>query len=124
MIVAVDHPTARPPWLSAFRARYSEFRIDGHRKGINFSLLVAIELARRMVATARDSNERGHAHNFLGSTLCVSLRCREHKTSDDHSFHHDDDDHDDASGPQSERAQPGIDLPECILLPLVGSAGS
>ena len=48
MIVAADHPTDRPAWLPAFRATYDAFYEDGEAKGINFSLSVAIELARRM----------------------------------------------------------------------------
>src|SRR5271157_825502 len=47
MIVAVERPTDRPAWLPEFRARYDGFRADGEAKGINFPLLVAIELARQ-----------------------------------------------------------------------------
>ena len=50
MLVAMDHPTERPAWLPAFRQRYDAFYEDGKAKGINFSLSVAIELARRMVS--------------------------------------------------------------------------
>jgi len=39
-----------------FRSCYDEFQADGETKGINFSLSVAIELARRMTATARDTS--------------------------------------------------------------------
>jgi tetratricopeptide (TPR) repeat protein len=69
MIVAVDHPTDRPAWLPEFQARYDAFKAEGAAKGINFSLSVAIELARRMVSTARDTNERGIALNVFGETL-------------------------------------------------------
>jgi hypothetical protein len=69
MIVAVDHPTDRPAWHPDFRARYDEFWADGNDKGINFSLSVASELARRSLATARDANERGVALNLLGTAL-------------------------------------------------------
>ena len=48
MLVAVDHPTDRPAWLPEFRARWDAFTADGETRGINFSLSVAIELARRM----------------------------------------------------------------------------
>lgn len=59
MIVATEHANDRPAWLPKFRARYDEFQEDGDAKGINFSLAVAAELARRRHATARDANERG-----------------------------------------------------------------
>ena len=68
-LVALDQPTDRPAWLPAFRERYDAFCEDGEAKGINFSLSVAIELARRMVATAHDSAERGTAVNLLGTAL-------------------------------------------------------
>jgi hypothetical protein len=68
-IVATDHPSDRPPWLPEFRARCDELWADGDERGINFSLSVAIELARRMAATARDPNERGVALNLLGNAL-------------------------------------------------------
>jgi hypothetical protein len=69
MVVAVDHPTDRPAWLPKFRARYDEVSADGEAKGINFSVAVAVELARRMRATALDANERGVALNLLGNAL-------------------------------------------------------
>jgi len=78
-IVAADHPADRPAWLPEFRARYDEFEADGDR-GINFSLAVAIGLARRCQATARDANERGVALNLLGNAL-QSLGQRESGTA-------------------------------------------
>ena len=80
MLVAVDQPTERPAWLPAFRKRYDAFYEDGKAKGINFSLSVAIELARRMVATAHGSTERGIAANLLGNALW-SLGERESRTA-------------------------------------------
>jgi len=68
-LVTLDHPTNRPAWLPAFRVRQDAFLVDGTEKGINFSLAVAIELARRMTATARDVDERGDALNLLGNAL-------------------------------------------------------
>ena len=79
MLVATDHPTERPAWLSGFRQRYDAFSEEGEAKGINFSLSIAIELARRMVATAHDSTERGTAANLLGNAL-VRLGERESGT--------------------------------------------
>jgi tetratricopeptide (TPR) repeat protein len=69
LIVAVDQPTDRPAWLPDFQKRYDTFQADGETKGINFSLLIAIELARRMAATARDENERWIAAILLGNAL-------------------------------------------------------
>ena len=68
-LVATDHPTERPAWQSGFRQRYDAFYEESEAKGINFSLSIAIELARRMVATAHDSTERGTAANLLGIAL-------------------------------------------------------
>ena len=42
---------------------------DGDAKGINFSLSVAIELARLMLVAAGDDAERGIAANLLGNAL-------------------------------------------------------
>ncbi|WP_336490676.1 tetratricopeptide repeat protein [Methylobacterium nigriterrae] len=70
-IVAASHQTGRPAWHPEFGARYDACWADGAEKGINFSLLVAIELARRMAATARDADERGLALNRLGSALAT-----------------------------------------------------
>src|SRR4051812_28574892 len=67
MLVAVDHPTDRPAWLPQFRRRFDSFFEDGETRGINFSLSVAIELARRMLATARDDEERWIAASLLGN---------------------------------------------------------
>jgi hypothetical protein len=67
--VAVHHPTERPASLPEFRERCFAFEDDGEMKGINFSLLVAIELARRMVATADNDSKRGYATILLGNTL-------------------------------------------------------
>ena len=71
LVVAIEHASDRPAWQPAFRARYDEFRAEGETRGINFSLVVAIELARRLVATARDAGERGAAGNLLGTALSV-----------------------------------------------------
>jgi hypothetical protein len=59
--VAVQHATKRPAWHPDFRARYDEYRKDGEAKGIDFSLEVAIECARRMLDTAGDAQARGTA---------------------------------------------------------------
>ena len=68
-LVAVQHVAERPAWHPEFRARYDEYLNDGRNKGINFSLEVAIECARRMLSTARDPDERGTATVLLGIAL-------------------------------------------------------
>jgi tetratricopeptide (TPR) repeat protein len=68
-IIAEEHPAERVPWLLPFRERYDKFYEEGQTKGINFSLSVAIEFARRMLATAQDSDEHGIALILLGNAL-------------------------------------------------------
>ena len=68
-LVAVPQPTDRPAWLPEFRKHWDAYYEDGDAKGINFSLSVAIELARLMLATAGDDAERGIAANLLGNAL-------------------------------------------------------
>jgi tetratricopeptide (TPR) repeat protein len=70
-IVAIDHPNQRPAELPAFLDQCDRFYEEGEAKGINFSVSVAIELARRMVATAHDAEERGTGENLLGLALCT-----------------------------------------------------
>jgi hypothetical protein len=67
--VAVQHATERPAWHPNFRARHNEYWEDGKAKGINFSLEVALECARRMLDTAGDAEERGTAAILLGIAL-------------------------------------------------------
>ena len=68
-IVAVENPDDRPASSPAFRERYDRFYEEGGAKGVNFSLSVAIELARRMVASARNADNRGRAGNLLGNAF-------------------------------------------------------
>ena len=79
-IVVIDQQIDRPSWSQAFRDRYDLFLADGEIKGINFSLSVAIELARRMAVTARDADECGVALNLLGNAL-LTLGERESGTA-------------------------------------------
>jgi tetratricopeptide (TPR) repeat protein len=68
-IVAAEHPGKVPAWAPSFRQRYDSFYEEGDAKGINLSLSIAIELARRMNLTARDADERGAAGTLLGNAL-------------------------------------------------------
>jgi tetratricopeptide (TPR) repeat protein len=79
-LVAIDHPTERPAWLPEFENQYGTFYKEGDTKGINFSLSVAIELACRMVVTARDADERRVTLNRLGNAL-LKLGRRESGTA-------------------------------------------
>ena len=68
-LVTVQQPAGRPAWLPEFRKDYDTYYKEGEAKGINFSLSVAIELARAMLATAHDGAERRTAATFLGNAL-------------------------------------------------------
>src|SRR5215468_3670365 len=59
------------PFVAMRSQSHDVFWRDGNVKGINFSLSVAIELARRMRATAREGNERSVAINLLGAALAT-----------------------------------------------------
>jgi tetratricopeptide (TPR) repeat protein len=80
LIVAIEHPAERPTWRPDFAACLDEFERDGEEKGINLSLEVAAEFARRMRDTAGDADERGAALNRLGNAL-QTLGRRENGTA-------------------------------------------
>ena len=67
--VAAERPTGRPAWAPAFRERYDHYYKEGDERGINFSLSVAIEIARRMAMSARNRNERALASGLAGNAL-------------------------------------------------------
>jgi tetratricopeptide (TPR) repeat protein len=68
-LAGIGQSTERPAWRPAFRARWGEYWEDGRDKGINFSLMVAIEMARLLVATALDGDERAAARNLFANAL-------------------------------------------------------
>ena len=68
LLVAIDQ-RERPARSSDFLAQYDKYLADGETNGINFSLLIAIECARRMVAAARDEGERGTSATLFGDAL-------------------------------------------------------
>ena len=68
-LVALEQPTDRPAWLPAFRQRLNAFQEEGETEGINFSLLVAIELSRRMASTAGNREEHWVTAVLLGNAL-------------------------------------------------------
>lgn len=67
--VAVEHPTERPAWSPEFRREYDCYCENGYTTGVGLLLSVAAELARLMVATALESQERGTALHLLGVAL-------------------------------------------------------
>ncbi len=68
-IAALNTTDGNPAWSQTYRERFNAFLTIGEDKGINLSLEVAIELARRMVASARNGNQRGEALKLLGDAL-------------------------------------------------------
>jgi len=68
-LVAVEQPNDRPAWQPGFRKRLGDFADDGDRKGFNFLLTVATELARRMEATSESGAGRGTAAFLLAAAL-------------------------------------------------------
>lgn len=61
----------RPAWGGEFREREERFLEEGMDQGITLSLAVAIEMARRRLAAARDASERRNARRVLGHALAA-----------------------------------------------------
>lgn len=59
----------RPAWTPEYMRPFDDLFGDGQTKGVNFSLSVTIEMARRMLATACDSDERARAATSLDAAL-------------------------------------------------------
>ena len=70
-LVATGEGSGPVPCWPAFCAQFDAYYTEGLGKGVNFSLDVAIILARRMAETAGDADERGAAQNNLGNALSV-----------------------------------------------------
>jgi tetratricopeptide (TPR) repeat protein len=70
-IAAMDSTVGNPAWSQKYRERFDRFSAEGENKGSNLSLEVAIELSRRMVASAHNADERAIALNLLGNTLAM-----------------------------------------------------
>ena len=67
-IVALEHPD-HASRFQAMRERQDTFCARGRDKGVNFDLLIAIEIARLVLCSAQDSLQRGMAVNDLGNAL-------------------------------------------------------
>jgi len=68
-LVAIAAPGKRAPWTPAFRARWVAYETEGRERGLGLSLEIAVELARRRMATAKTPDERGSAGILLGIAL-------------------------------------------------------
>jgi hypothetical protein len=68
-IAALEATGGNPVWSQKYRERFDTFYAEGEEKGSNLSLEVAIEMARRMVASAPNGDQRGIALNLLGNAL-------------------------------------------------------
>ena len=80
VIATMDTTEGNAAWSQKYRERWDAFYAEGEEKGINLSLEVAIEMARHMVASARNADQRGTALNLLGNAL-TSLGARESGTA-------------------------------------------
>ncbi len=79
-IAALDAADGNPAWSAKYRERWDALYEQGDKQGINLSLEVAIEMARRMVARARNGEQRGTSLVLLGAAL-VTLGARESGTA-------------------------------------------
>jgi len=70
-IAFLQHEDDPKALFEALRARQDQFDAEGRDKGVNFSLEVAIAIARREVAAAHGSDETGVAQNDLGTALAT-----------------------------------------------------
>jgi tetratricopeptide (TPR) repeat protein len=68
-IVALEHPDDASARFTAMRNRQDTFFARGRDKGVNFDLLIAIEIARLALDSAQDAKQRGTALNVLGIAL-------------------------------------------------------
>ena len=68
-IASLQHEDDPKALFEALRARQDQFYAEGRDKGVNFSLEVAIAIARREVALAHGPDETGVAQNDLGIAL-------------------------------------------------------
>ena len=79
-IASLQHEDDPKAFFEALRARQDQFYVEGKDKGVNFSLEVAIAIARQEVALAHGPDEHGVALNDLGLALS-SLGERESGTA-------------------------------------------
>jgi hypothetical protein len=68
-IASLQHEADPNAFFEALRARQDQFYVEGSDNGVNFSLDVAIAIARLEVARAHGPDEHGGALNDLGLAL-------------------------------------------------------
>jgi tetratricopeptide (TPR) repeat protein len=68
-IASLQHENDPKALFEVLRARQDRFNVEGQGKGVNFSLEVAIAIARREVALAHGPDETSVAQNDLGISL-------------------------------------------------------
>jgi tetratricopeptide (TPR) repeat protein len=68
-ISALEHPDDVAARFKMMRERQDTFFARGRDKGVNFDLLIAIEIARLSIEAAQDRQQRGTALNDLGTAL-------------------------------------------------------
>jgi tetratricopeptide (TPR) repeat protein len=68
-IAGLDATDGNPASSQKYWERWDIFHAEGREKGGNLSLEVALEMARRMLDSARDGDQRGTALHFLGMAL-------------------------------------------------------
>ena len=68
-IASLDCADGNPAWSPQYRKKWDAFHQEGKQKGINLSLAIAIELARRMMNSAVSMDQRGEALNLYGIAI-------------------------------------------------------
>jgi tetratricopeptide (TPR) repeat protein len=79
-MVALENPDDVSARFAAMVERHATFRVRGSNKGVNFDLLIAIDIARIAFDLAQDAQQRGKALNNLGTAL-RALGARESGTA-------------------------------------------
>jgi tetratricopeptide (TPR) repeat protein len=79
-IAAIQEPEDSSRQFATLRTRQGTFLVEGRDKGFNFSLEIAIEIARLMLNYAGNTDQRGTALNDLGISLRI-LGARESGTT-------------------------------------------
>ncbi|MCA3280640.1 MAG: DUF1217 domain-containing protein [Roseomonas sp.] len=69
-LIAIDWPTGAA-WAPAYKTRLDAFHKEGVNKNVNFSLEVAVAMARRMQDTALDANEIDLAKTYANTSQTV-----------------------------------------------------
>ena len=70
-IAAIEEPNDSRRRFQVLRRRQDVFYVEGRDKGLNFSLQIAIDIARLTINCAQDNHQRGAALNNLGNALAT-----------------------------------------------------